>query len=78
MRQNHTFKSEKCGLFCTDFEEEIGEALITTKALLKYRHGEACGLLESIFQLVVNIELYKRVFLSAWLLLHSAVERSRS
>ena len=32
-----------------DFEEEIGEALITTKALLLYRPGQACGLLESIF-----------------------------
>ena len=37
-----------------DFEEEIGEALITMKALLLYRPGEACGLLESIFQPTVQ------------------------
>ena len=49
-------KSEACGLFSTicDFEEEIGEALITMKALLLYRPGEACGLLESIFQPIVH------------------------
>ena len=49
-------KSEACGLFSTicDFEEEIDEALITTKALLLYRPGEASGLLESIFQLIVQ------------------------
>ena len=38
----------------SDFEEEIGEALITTKVLLLYRPGEACGLLESIFQPIVQ------------------------
>ena len=37
-----------------DFEEEIGEALNTMKALLLYRPGEACGLLESIFQPIVQ------------------------
>ena len=49
-------KSEACGLFSSvcDFEEEIGKALITTKALLLYRPGEACGLLESIFQAIVQ------------------------
>ena len=49
-------KSEACGLLSTicDFEEEIGEALITMKALLLYRPGEACGLLESIFQPIVQ------------------------
>ena len=43
-------------LFSTicDFEEEIDKALITTKALLLYRPGEACGLLESIFQPIVQ------------------------
>ena len=37
-----------------DFEEEIGEALITMKALLLFRPGEACGLFESIFQPIVQ------------------------
>ena len=31
-----------------------GQALITTKALLLYRPGEACGSLESIFQPIVQ------------------------
>ena len=38
-----------------DFEEEIGKALITTKALLLFRPGEACGLLESIFQPIAQV-----------------------
>ena len=38
-----------------DFGEEIGEALITMKALLLYIPGEACGLLESIFQPIVQV-----------------------
>ena len=32
----------------------LGKALITSKALLLYRPGEACGLLESIFQPIVQ------------------------
>ena len=43
------------GVWICHFEEEVGKALITTKALLKYRHGEACGLLESIFQPMVQV-----------------------
>ena len=45
---------EACGLFSTicDFEEEIGKALITRKALLRPR--EACRLLESINQPMVQ------------------------
>ena len=53
------------------FADEIGESLITTKhcyCVYVYRPGEACGLLESIFQ---------RVVLSAWML-HSAVESNWS
>ena len=38
-----------------DFEEEIGKVVITTNALLLYRPGEACGLLESIFQPIVQV-----------------------
>ena len=47
-----------CGLFSIlicDFEEEIGKALITTNVLLLYRPGEACGILESIFQPIVQV-----------------------
>ena len=36
------------------FEEEIGKVLIATKALLLYRSRGACGLLESIFQPIVQ------------------------
>ena len=41
--------TKKWGKIC-DFEEKIGKALNTTKALLLYRPGEAWGLLESIFE----------------------------
>ena len=49
MLQYDTIGSTIC-----DFEEEIGKALITTKALPLYRPGEACGLLESTFQPMVQ------------------------
>ena len=38
-----------------NFEDKIGKALITANALLLYRPGKACGLLESIFQSIVQV-----------------------
>ena len=68
-------KSEACGFFSTisDSEEEIGKALITTKALLCYyidlgRHV--------VYWSQYFSQLYKPVGLSAWLL-HSAVKSKK-